>query len=534
MDTSTVHSTSPWFDSVPDSRQYPRLDRAVDVDVAIVGGGMVGTIAAHALASSGQRVALVERNHLATGDTGYTTAFLTRVPDAPAAELLRRYGAQFLRELFTATRGAQRYVRDVIERNAIACDFTICRSFNGVYTADASPLDDEWRAVRGADGAAALLTGREVPAEAAPFRAAIVFDDEARFHVRKFLSGLVATLAGQVTVFEETEIQSLTVAGDRVTLETASGAIRSPLVIVAAGGPSAICAELGGLASTRLTFALAARFDAGVPFADHLFWDCDEPYQYFRRLDAATAIVGGADRDASSAAASSDPHAVLREFVAARLGSAAQISHQWSGSLFETEDGLPYVSWHPHYDRRVIVATGFSGNGMVMGALGGRAAAALAAGREDAAQPLLQFARTDVKIPSPSARPAPAPATSGVGRLLGSLFGGRSSAEPTKAAPASATLAAPAPGKAACAKVGKREVAVFNVGGQLSAIDNKCSHSGGPLCKGAVEGAVVTCPWHGSKFNVTDGSVVAGPARTPVATFATRASGTDVEVTSLP
>jgi glycine/D-amino acid oxidase-like deaminating enzyme/nitrite reductase/ring-hydroxylating ferredoxin subunit len=513
MDTATASSTSPWFDNVPDSRQYPRLDRVIDVDVAIVGGGMVGTIAAHALASSGRRVALVERNHLATGDTGYTTAFLTRVPDASAAELLRRYGSQFLRELFTATRGAQRYIRDLIERNAIACDFTPCRSFNGVYTADASPLDDEWRAVRRADEAVAMRTGGEVPADAAPFRAAIVFDDEARFHIRKFLSGLVAPFAPAVTVFEETEIQSMTVAGDRVTLETASGAIRSPLVIVAAGGPSAICAELGDLASTRLTFALAARFDAGVPFADHLFWDCDEPYQYFRRLDGATAIVGGADRDASSAATPSDPHAVLREFVAARLGSAARISHQWSGSLFETEDGLPYVSWHPHYDRHVIVATGFSGNGMVMGALGGKVAAALAMGREDAAQSLLQFARTDVKIPGPSARPTPpAPAASGgAGRV-------------------SAKVAAPKPGKAACAKVGKREVAVFNVDGRLCAVDNKCSHSGGPLCKGAVAGASVTCPWHGSKFNVTDGSVVAGPARTPIATFETRSSGTDVEI----
>ena len=55
----------------------------------------------------------------------------------------------------------------MIERNAIACDFTPCRSFNGVYSADASPLEDEWRAVRGADEAAALRTGVELPADAA-------------------------------------------------------------------------------------------------------------------------------------------------------------------------------------------------------------------------------------------------------------------------------------------------------------------------------------------------------------------------------
>src|SRR2546427_5853592 len=183
----TASLTSPWFDSVPDHRKYPPITREVDVDVAIVGGGMVGAIAAEVLASEGRRVALVERNHLATGDTGYTTAFLTRVPDASAADLRRRHGRDFIRRLFAATRDAQRYLRALIDRKGIACDLTSCRSFNGVYSAaEDGLLDDEWNAVRDADEGVGLKRGSEVPADAKPFEAVIVFEDEARFHVRKF------------------------------------------------------------------------------------------------------------------------------------------------------------------------------------------------------------------------------------------------------------------------------------------------------------------------------------------------------------
>jgi nitrite reductase (NADH) small subunit len=50
-----------------------------------------------------------------------------------------------------------------------------------------------------------------------------------------------------------------------------------------------------------------------------------------------------------------------------------------------------------------------------------------------------------------------------------------------------------------------RVVALFNVGGRISAIHGICPHAGGPLGEGALEGNVVTCPWHGWQFDVTSG-----------------------------
>ena len=61
-------------------------------------------------------------------------------------------------------------------------------------------------------------------------------------------------------------------------------------------------------------------------------------------------------------------------------------------------------------------------------------------------------------------------------------------------------------------EAGSTPVLMTRVGGKLFAIAATCSHAGGPLDEGVLNGDVVTCPWHGSKFCVRDGSVRGGPA----------------------
>ena len=63
------------------------------------------------------------------------------------------------------------------------------------------------------------------------------------------------------------------------------------------------------------------------------------------------------------------------------------------------------------------------------------------------------------------------------------------------------------------------EAAVFNVGGSLCATQDKCTHRQGPLSKGKLDGSTVTCPLHGSQFNVCTGEVLRGPATDPLKTY---------------
>ena len=86
------------------------------------------------------------------------------------------------------------------------------------------------------------------------------------------------------------------------------------------------------------------------------------------------------------------------------------------------------------------------------------------------------------------------------------------------------------PGSAKCVKFAGKDLALFNVGGKFYAIDNKCTHVGGPLCQGKISANDVVCPWHGSKFDVTTGAVKGPPAIKPVKAYKVTIKGQDVLV----
>ena len=56
-------------------------------------------------------------------------------------------------------------------------------------------------------------------------------------------------------------------------------------------------------------------------------------------------------------------------------------------------------------------------------------------------------------------------------------------------------------------QIGDHEIAIFNLGDRFLATDNRCPHSGGPLCDGIVTGAAVVCPLHAWKVSLTSGRV---------------------------
>lgn len=722
-----------WFDAVPDERRYPALVGSVRADFVVVGAGIVGVMTAWRLVVAGHRVVLLEKNHVGTGDTGFTTAFLTRVPDTSAASLAKRYGKDFVRSVFTATTAAQEYARELIAREKIDCDFQDCTSFNCAYRPNDETLAAEWEVVKDADPQAQFLVDPASAGElaGAPIAEALVFKKEARYHVRKFLFGLLARPAAKrITVFEESEVTDFSVGWFGVTVKTARGTLKAKKVIFTTGLPIAAMGELRPVVEPRITFALAAAFEKSAPISDNLFWDTDSPYQYYRLFDHGTAsvVLGGEDRGASEKAdpTTPKPHEKLTKFLEKRCSGAYTVTNQWSGSLFETEDGLPYIDQHPHYGGKVVVATGFGGNGMVMGGmLGSWIASDIALGLANAHAPLFSFQRTGVKIAKPAPQKSaftrmqrvlrwilplvflsllPLPAyvffssrsglafLSGVDFqtanlllfpllglyafffvwaqiLIGSsinplrrvfpgiekfhriegvvaflfavfhpamlFFGVGLSAylhyefvDPTKkvfvfmaqaalllmfltvgtallrktklfqrvwrkihyanyavfalvwvhswnigsdvqstnlrylwyffgatailstawriwrayrpqqlARPSGArsfvkvtTVDQLKDGVLTCVEVKGQKIVLFKKGDVISAIDNTCSHAGGPLCDGSLSGTVIECPWHGSKFDITTGAVLAGPARSPQAAYKVRIVGNDVEV----
>src|SRR3989338_3070302 len=108
-------NTSFWFDQAPDQLRFPKLEKAAAADVVVVGAGLAGVLTAYHLHKAGKKVILLEQNHVATGDTGFTTAFITRALDADIPKLVQWYGVTKVKAIYQAYAAAQQQLINIIQ-----------------------------------------------------------------------------------------------------------------------------------------------------------------------------------------------------------------------------------------------------------------------------------------------------------------------------------------------------------------------------------------------------------------------------------
>jgi nitrite reductase/ring-hydroxylating ferredoxin subunit len=75
------------------------------------------------------------------------------------------------------------------------------------------------------------------------------------------------------------------------------------------------------------------------------------------------------------------------------------------------------------------------------------------------------------------------------------------------------------PGEMEQVEIKGKELLVINLDNNFYCLNARCTHAGAPLAEGTLNGDILTCPWHQSRFKVTDGSVINGPAQKPLGTY---------------
>ena len=81
-----------------------------------------------------------------------------------------------------------------------------------------------------------------------------------------------------------------------------------------------------------------------------------------------------------------------------------------------------------------------------------------------------------------------------------------------------------------CVEIDGKKIALFDVQGEIFALSDTCTHRGGPLSEGEVEGTTVTCPWHGAQFDVRTGGILGPPATIGVKSYPVRVTGKDIVI----
>lgn len=86
------------------------------------------------------------------------------------------------------------------------------------------------------------------------------------------------------------------------------------------------------------------------------------------------------------------------------------------------------------------------------------------------------------------------------------------------------------PGGRTIAEVDGVFIAVFNVDNQFYSIEDVCTHDGGPVAEGDLDGYEVECPRHGARFDIRTGKVLSLPAVAPVTAYEVKVEGDDLYV----
>src|SRR5215470_9976148 len=111
-----------WIDDTQ-IRKFPKLQRNISADVLVVGAGVTGITTAYLLKKAGLTVALIERERVASIDTGHTTAHLTYVTDVQLQHLVRNFGKDHAQATWDAGVAAIDEIERIVEGEGIDCGF---------------------------------------------------------------------------------------------------------------------------------------------------------------------------------------------------------------------------------------------------------------------------------------------------------------------------------------------------------------------------------------------------------------------------
>jgi len=495
MTVQATRHTSVWLDTGPEPPELPRLEESVHADVAVLGGGIVGITTALLLKEAGVRVVLLEANRLARGVTGFTTAKVSSQHGMIYDQLRTTFGVEGARTYGEANEAALAWIAARVEQDGIDCDFRRRTSYAYISEGgDPSQAEDEADAAIQAGLPAGLVGSTPLPY---PVEAAVRFDDQAEFHVAKYLLALAAQLpGGGCDVYEHSHAVEVD-TDENCVVKTPGGRVTADHVVVATHYPFLDRSLAFARVHPQRSYALLCRI-AGEP-PEGMFISGDSPTRSVRSVPVAgeeLLLVGGEGHKTGQGGDTEERYRALERY-AREHWDVESVEYRWSAQDGTTIDGVPYIGPLMPRQDDVLMATGFAKWGMT----GGTAAAMILSdrvlGRENPWAELFNpnrlTARGAVKAVEENAQ---------VGlRFVGDRLTKRGSRPLEDLAPGEGDIVS---------HDGEKVAGHRRDDGTLVAVSARCTHLGCQVNWNTAERSW-DCPCHGSRFS-PDGEVLEGPA----------------------
>jgi glycine/D-amino acid oxidase-like deaminating enzyme/nitrite reductase/ring-hydroxylating ferredoxin subunit len=373
---------SPWQHNLPAIMPGKYENKADDIyDCLVIGGGITGLTVALMLQKAGKKTVIAEAHNIGFGTTGGTSAHINTFADTTYKEAESAFGKDGAKLFADAVNEGFDIIKQNIAAYKIDCDYEPKTGY--VY----AETDDEVKQLQELyDGTAKVGVAvdfvDEVPIPI-PFKNAVKLDGQAQFHPLKYLQGLEREyLAAGGMILENTKIENIESKKDLHIAKATGIDLKAKKVIYATHIPPGITLFSFRCAPYR-SYVMGVKLK-NDQYPDALVYDMQEPYHYFRThvVDGQQLlIVGGNDHKTGH----EDPEKAfddLEKYVR-KYFNVSSIKYKWSSQYYIPVDGLPYVGQIPFSAGGVYCATGFNGNGMMLGSVSAKILADLVLGKEN-------------------------------------------------------------------------------------------------------------------------------------------------------
>jgi len=467
-------------------------------DVLIIGGGITGLSTALKLQSSGQRCLVLEARNIGFGTTGGTSAHLNTFLDASYPEIDSDFGVDASRLMAQASKSVIAEIEQNIVNYNIDADF----KYKDGYLFSQNKKESKQLEDILSSSLRAGVTVAEVNENGIGilFQRSLLFSGQAQFHPIKYIQGLARAFESLGGVIRENAmVQATNIDAGIHFAESSCGMFGAKHLVWATHIPPGINLLSFRNAPYR-SYVLAVKLKSGS-YPDCLSYDLQEPYHYIRSHETdgeKYLLIGGADHKTGHDDVQ-NAFADLEEYTRANF-NIAEVSFRWSSQYYVPVDGLPYIGQLPGGSAHTWVATGFNGNGMILGSLAASVITDCILGKENELIDLL----------SPSRLKPIAGFTGFVEEnadVAYRFIADRFSTQHLE------SLAALAPGEGMVAKFDGDKLALYkDRDGKVNALNPTCTHAGCIVCWNPSEKSW-DCPCHGGRFAV-DGEVLTGPPKT--------------------
>lgn len=486
-----------WKAKASNAKAIP-LTGDIEVEVAIVGGGITGITTAYLLAEEGIQVAVLESMDVGGGTTAGSTGNLYTMVDNRLHHIQAKFDEKTARKVAESRTTAVNLIEDFVVRHKINCSF---KRQPWILYSETGEEEDTIKATKETLERFGLEV-QDVTSTSLPFsiKSGIRVENQAQFNPAAFVSGLAQNVNNNCRIYENTPVHHIEKGASHV-LHTPNGKVKASKVILATHTPKGVY----GLHTTLFPhreYALAARLRSGN-YPEGIFWSAEsKTHPSLRSYETEEGKflitvgyhhkVGQEDKDKDYFG---DLEKNLRKYY-----DVDAVEYRWSAQHYKPADGLPYIG--ESTDDRIYVATGFSTDGLTYGVVSALIFRDLLTGRDNEWTEIYKAKRF---TPLKSAKPFLKENLNVLGEYLKD-YPGSAEAE---------MFSEIKKGEGKIVEVKDEKWAVHrSEDGNLCAASAVCTHMD-CIVNWNNEEKTWDCPCHGSRFK-PNGEVIEGPAFSPL------------------